>query len=63
LITENIVLTSLGILKPKPGFRINLDSVFLRPPFLLKKMVPCFWKPLSFFGEGMEKRRGKQNEK
>jgi hypothetical protein len=39
---------SLGILKPKPvfrfRFRMNLDSVFLRP-------LPWFWKPLSFWSE------------
>ena len=36
-------LTSLGILNPRPGFCVHLASAFLRPPFLHRKTVGCFW--------------------
>ena len=41
------VLTSRGILNPRPGFWTHLDSTFLRPPFLARKTVGCFWNALS----------------
>ncbi len=44
---NKIIHTSLGILNPKPGFWTLLDSDFLSPPFLARKMVGCFWKALS----------------
>ena len=42
---------------------MNLDSNFLRPPLRLRKMVSCFWKPLSVLGEREEKGGKKKKEK
>ena len=42
---------------------MNLDSNFLRPPLRLRKMVSCFWKPLSVLGEREEKGGKKKRKK
>ena len=44
-----LLFTSLGILNPSPGFCTQRDSAFLRPPFLERKTVGCFWKALSVY--------------
>ena len=58
ILTLKKVLTSRGILNPRPGFWTHLDSTFLRPPFLARKTVGCFWNALSVWWTEAEEEEG-----